>query len=188
MEYMMGILSIQSYVVYGYAGNNAAVFPLQRLGYEVWAINTVEFSNHTEYGEWTGKALDAALAGELVEGPGKRGMLSGVEAMLSGYMEDAGTGYAVMDAVKRVRAENSEAIYCYDPVMGDVWRGFYVKPGIHGLFKHTLMSLADIVTPHWFELEALTGMDTSNAANVKKSRRGIAPHGAKSDFGNEFQR
>jgi pyridoxine kinase len=48
----MAILSIQSHVAYGHAGNSAAVFPLQRLGHEVWAINTVEFSNHTGYGAW----------------------------------------------------------------------------------------------------------------------------------------
>ena len=30
------ILSIQSSVAYGYVGNSAAVFPLQRLGHEVW--------------------------------------------------------------------------------------------------------------------------------------------------------
>ena len=53
----MAILSIQSHVVYGYAGNTAAVFPMQRLGREVWGINTVEFSNHTGYGSWTGKVL-----------------------------------------------------------------------------------------------------------------------------------
>src|ERR1700722_15662272 len=50
----MNILSIQSWVSYGHVGNASAVFPLQRLGAEVWAINTVQFSNHTGYGHWTG--------------------------------------------------------------------------------------------------------------------------------------
>src|SRR5690349_5069362 len=42
----MNILSIQSWVAYGHVGNASAVFPLQRLGAEVWSINTVQFSNH----------------------------------------------------------------------------------------------------------------------------------------------
>ncbi len=46
----MNILSIQSWVSYGHVGNAAAVFPMQRLGAEVWSINTVQFSNHTGYG------------------------------------------------------------------------------------------------------------------------------------------
>ena len=44
------ILSVQSHVVYGAAGNSAAVFPMRRLGANVWPINTVQFSNHTQYG------------------------------------------------------------------------------------------------------------------------------------------
>jgi hypothetical protein len=38
----VNILSIQSWVAYGHVGNAAAVFPLQRLGVEVWAVNTVQ--------------------------------------------------------------------------------------------------------------------------------------------------
>ena len=49
------ILSIQSSVAYGHVGNSAAVFPLQRLGHEVWPVLTVHFSNHTGYGAWRGR-------------------------------------------------------------------------------------------------------------------------------------
>ena len=40
---MTTILSIQSSVAYGHVGNSAAVFPLQRLGVEVWPVHTVHF-------------------------------------------------------------------------------------------------------------------------------------------------
>lgn len=56
----MNILSIQSHVAYGYVGNRAATFPLQRLGFDVWAVNTVQFSNHTGYGAWKGEAFSPA--------------------------------------------------------------------------------------------------------------------------------
>ncbi len=158
----MAILSIQSHVVYGHAGNSAAVFPLQRLGHEVWAINTVEFSNHTGYKAWTGKALPPELANELVEGLAARGVLPQTEAVLSGYMGDAGTGNAILDAVARVKAASPSALYCCDPVMGDVGRGFYVKSGIPEMFKEKIIPAADIVTPNQFELEAITGLDTSS--------------------------
>ena len=45
----LSVLSIQSHVVYGHVGNSAAVFPLQRMGAEVWPVHTVQFSNHTGY-------------------------------------------------------------------------------------------------------------------------------------------
>ena len=152
------VLSIQSHVVFGYAGNTAAVFPLQRLGREVWAINTVEFSNHTGYGSWKGKVLGAELAAELVTGLEERGVLGRCEAVLSGYLGDAACGRVIIDAVKKVKRENPNALYCCDPVMGDTGRGFYVKPDIPAMFREELIPLADIICPNQFELEALTGI------------------------------
>lgn len=165
----MAILSIQSHVVYGYAGNTAAVFPLQRLGREVWAVNTVEFSNHTGYGAWQGQVLGASLVEALVQGLEERGVLEQCEAILSGYMGDAEVGEAVMQGVGRVRNINPHALYCCDPVMGDMGRGFYVKPGIPDIFKNQVITLADIITPNQFELEALSGMDTSSLDDTRKA-------------------
>jgi pyridoxine kinase len=162
----VAVLSIPSHVVFGYAGNTAAVFPLQRLGREVWAINTVEFSNHTGYGSWRGRVLGADLAAELVTGLEERGVLCRCEAVLSGYLGDAAVGRAIIDAVLRVRRESPNSLYCCDPVMGDVGRGFYVKPDIPGMFKNELVPLADIITPNQFELEALTGIDTGTPENA----------------------
>jgi pyridoxine kinase len=166
----MAVLSIQSHVVYGYAGNTAAVFPLQRLGREVWAINTVEFSNHTGYGAWRGTVLGAGLVSDLVAGLEERGVLSRCEAVLSGYLGDAEVGRAIIGAVKRVREKAPAALYCCDPVMGDVNKGFYVKPGIPEIFKEEVIGLADIITPNQFELEALTGI---RADNFDEARRAI---------------
>ena len=165
----MAVLSIQSHVVYGYAGNTAAVFPLQRLGREVWAINTVEFSNHTGYGSWKGKVLGAELAAELVTGLEERNALNRCEAVLSGYLGDASVAMAIADAVKKVRSQSPNAIYTCDPVMGDVGRGFYVKPDIPDIFKKELIPLADIVTPNQFELEAITGLNTQNLNDALKA-------------------
>jgi pyridoxine kinase len=158
----MAVLSIQSHVVFGYAGNTAAVFPLQRLGREVWAINTVEFSNHTGYGAWRGKALGAELAGDLVTGLQERSVLNRCEAVLSGYLGGADVGGAIIDAVKKVRRESENALYCCDPVMGDVGRGFYVKPDIPDIFRKELIPLADIACPNQFELQALTGIEIAS--------------------------
>ncbi|MDR0316030.1 MAG: pyridoxal kinase PdxY [Treponema sp.] len=165
----MAVLSIQSHVVYGYAGNTAAVFPLQRLGREVWAINTVEFSNHTGYGAWRGKILGAELVEELVTGLDERGVLPRCEAVLSGYLGDAAVGRAIIGAVRRVRAAAPAALYCCDPVMGDVGRGFYVKPDIPDMFINELIPLADIITPNQFELEALTGLSAGTIDDARKA-------------------
>ena len=80
----MNILSIQSWVAYGHVGNASAMFPLQRLGAEVWAINTVQFSNHTGYGHWTGDVYSGAQVRALVDGVATRGVLPACDAVLSG--------------------------------------------------------------------------------------------------------
>lgn len=46
---MPKVLSVQSHVVSGCVGNRAAVFPLQLLGFDTDYINSVQFSNHTQY-------------------------------------------------------------------------------------------------------------------------------------------
>jgi len=165
----MAILSIQSHVVYGYAGNTAAVFPMQRLGHEVWAINTVEFSNHTGYGSWKGKVLGAELADELVLGLEERGVLERCEAVVSGYLGDAAVCGAIRNAIKKTRRFSPDALYCCDPVMGDVGRGVYVKPDIPDFIKNELLPMADILCPNQFELELLTGIDTSSTEGALKA-------------------
>jgi pyridoxine kinase len=165
----MSVLSIQSHVVYGHAGNSASVFPLQRLGREVWAINTVEFSNHTGYKAWRGEALSPQLVEDLVLGLEERDVLQHCEAVLSGYLGDPSTGRAIIGAVKKVRSHAPKALYCCDPVMGDVGRGFYVKPEIPEIFKNEVIPLADILTPNQFELDALTGMSCETLADVRKA-------------------
>lgn len=156
----MSILSIQSSVAYGHVGNSAAVFPLQRLGIEVWPVVTVHFSNHTGYGEWRGPLLTAADIAEVITGVEERGALPGCDAVLSGYQGAEDVGAVILDAVARVKSANSDAVYCCDPVMGDVGRGFFVRPGIPEFMRDRVVPAADIITPNHFELDFLAGTTT----------------------------
>jgi pyridoxine kinase len=153
----MRFLSLQSHVAYGYVGNRAATFPLQRLGHEVWAVNTVEFSNHTGYGVWKGRTASAEQVADIVQGIESLGMLARCDALLTGYVGDAALGDVVLDTVRKVRAANPRAVWCCDPVLGDIDTGIYVKPGIDAFFKDRALPLADLITPNHFELEHLTG-------------------------------
>lgn len=153
----MRFLSLQSHVAYGYVGNRAATFPLQRLGHEVWAVNTVEFSNHTGYGAWRGRAASAEQVSEIVQGIEALGQLSRCDGLLTGYVGDAALADIVLDTARRVRAANPRAIWCCDPVLGDIDTGIYVKPGIDAFFRDRAIPAADLVTPNHFELEHLTG-------------------------------
>lgn len=151
----MSILSIQSHVAFGHVGNAAAVFPLQRLGFEVWPVHTVQFSNHPGYGDWQGQVFSAEHIREIIDGLGTRGALAACDAVLSGYLGAASLGEAVTDAVGRVRAANPSALYLCDPVMGDTGTGLYVRDDIPAFLRAQAVPLADVLVPNLFELEQL---------------------------------
>ena len=163
----LNILSIQSHVAYGHVGNASATFPMQRLGVEVWPIHTVQFSNHTGYGAWRGQVFDAGLIRECVEGIAERGVLGRCNAVLSGYMGSAETGEAILGVLAKVRAANPAALYACDPVIGDVGRGIFVRPGIPEFMRDHAVPAADIITPNLFELEWLSGEKASDAAGLR---------------------
>ncbi len=156
----MELLSIQSSVAFGHVGNSAAVFPLQRLGIEAWAVNTVHFSNHTGYGAWRGPLLSAEDLREVIRGVEERGALARVAAVLSGYQGAEEVGQVVLDTVARARELHPEAVYCCDPVMGDVGRGMFVRPGIPEFMRDRVVPQADVITPNHFELDFLAGTTT----------------------------
>ncbi len=155
---METILSLQSWVAYGHVGNAAALFPMQRMGAEIVAVNTVQFSNHTGYGSWTGQALDGTAVQALVNGIAAQGVLPRIDAVLSGYLGNPAVADAVLDAAARVREANSAALYCCDPVIGDTRPGIYVQPGVLIALRDRAVPAADILTPNQFEVAALTGL------------------------------
>lgn len=162
----LNILSIQSSVAFGHVGNSAAVFPLQRLGVEVWPVNTVHFSNHTGYGTWKGTVLPVEAVAQVIQGIEERGVLPECNGILSGYMGDASLGDVILDAVHRVQAANPNAIYCCDPVMGDEGRGFFVRPGIPEFMKTKAVPAATLITPNQFELEYLADTTVTDLQSV----------------------
>ena len=174
-----GIISIQSHVAFGHVGNSAAVFPLQRLGHEVWPVNTVLFSNHTGYGVWRGKVLPVETVREVLAGVEERGGFDRAKAVLSGYLGNADLGLAVLETVALVRARRPDALYVCDPVMGDLGRGFFVAEGIPAFFKHEAVPRADIVTPNQFELAYLAAAELVSLADVLAAARKVRETGPK---------
>lgn len=169
----MRFLSLQSHVAYGYVGNRAATFPLQRLGHEVWAVNTVEFSNHTGYGVWRGRTAPAEQVADIVHGIEALGLLATCDALLTGYVGDAALGDVVLETARKVRTANPRAIWCCDPVLGDTDTGIYVKAGIDRFFRDRALPAADLITPNHFELEHLTGRTVATLDDALKATRSL---------------
>ncbi|XP_025234770.1 pyridoxal kinase isoform X2 [Theropithecus gelada] len=131
MEEECRVLSIQSHVVRGYVGNRAATFPLQVLGFEIDAVNSVQFSNHTGYAHWKGQVLNSDELQELYEGL----------------------------KLNNVNKYDYVLTVC-DPVLGDKWDGegsMYVPEDLLPVYKEKVVPVADIITPNQFEAELLSG-------------------------------
>jgi pyridoxine kinase len=96
-------------------------------------------------------------------------VLSGCDAVLSGYLGSADIGHAVVQTVEKVRAANPAATYCCDPVIGDVGRGIFVRPGIEEFLRDVAVPAADVVTPNHFELDLLSGTVTGSIASVTEA-------------------
>jgi pyridoxine kinase len=141
------------------------------LGHEVWAVNTVEFSNHTGYGAWRGRAASAEQVAEIVQGIEALGQFSRCDGLLTGYVGDAALADVVLDTARRVRAANPRTVWCCDPVLGDIDTGIYVKPGIDTFFRDRAIPAADLVTPNHFELEHLTGRTVSTMSEALSAAR-----------------
>jgi pyridoxine kinase len=174
---MPTVLSLQSRVAYGHVGNAASVFSLQRLGIEAWALDTVAFSNHTGHGRWRGSVVPASEIASLFQGIDELGILPRIDAVLSGYLGDAATGPLLLDIVERVKSANPKALFCVDPVIGDVETGSYVTEGIAEFFRDRALELADIATPNHFELEYLVGGRVASLADAADAAAALRARG-----------
>ncbi|HGY1049739.1 MAG: pyridoxal kinase PdxY [Aeromonas sp.] len=177
---MKRILSIQSHVVFGCAGNSAAVFPMRRMGMEVWPVNTVQFSNHTQYSQgWQGMVMPDGHILQLITGLADIGVLGQCDALLSGYLGSAKQGEEILAAVARLKALNPNALYFCDPVMGHPDKGCIVAPGVADFLKNRALTCADMLAPNLLELEQLTEREIRNVPQALAACQQLRDQGGK---------
>ncbi|WP_447838411.1 pyridoxal kinase PdxY [Aeromonas salmonicida] len=177
---MKRILSIQSHVVFGCAGNSAAVFPMRRMGMEVWPVNTVQFSNHTQYSQgWQGMVMPDGHIRQLITGLADIGVLGQCDALLSGYLGSAEQGEEILAAVARLKALNPNALYFCDPVMGHPDKGCIVAPGVADFLKNRALTCADMLAPNLLELEQLTEREIRNVPQALAACQQLRDQGVK---------
>ena len=147
------LLTIQSHVACGYVGNRSATFPSQLLGWDVDAVNTVQFSNHTGYGRWGGQRMDAAHITGLLEAIESNGLLR-QNRVLTGYTPSPEALCAVEAFIRKLREQKPDMIYLLDPVMGDMDRGMYVNADVLPVYRR-MLPLSTIICPNQYEAQVL---------------------------------
>ena len=132
----------------------------------MWPFNTVQFSNHTQYGKWEGSATPTEQIGDLARGIEAIGALGRCNAVLSGYLGTPEQGEQVLDVVRRVKRANPAALYMCDPVMGHPAKGCVVPEGVQEHHARKSAAVADILCPNVLELGIMTSSELATPADV----------------------
>ncbi len=160
------VIVVNSQVARGSVGGRASLFVLERLGFPVWFVPSVQLPWHPGHGPGTRILPDsetfAALLADLAAAP----WLGEVGAVLTGYLGAAAQVGPVARLVAAVKARNPDAAYLCDPVIGDD-RGLYVPEPLAAAMRDDLLPLADIVTPNRHELLWHTGSAASDNAGLR---------------------
>lgn len=161
------VLSIQSHVVHGFAGNRSVVLPLQLNDFEVDNINTVQKCNHSGYlragGQFTGTVLSIQDFKDIIEGLRRNNLLYEYDYIMTGYISSKELLVEVAKTVKEIKEKSARKVkYLCDPVMGDIWPGIegtrgamYVPQDLLPAYKSHILPLADVICPNQCELELL---------------------------------
>ncbi|KAI9188144.1 putative pyridoxal kinase [Blastocladiella emersonii ATCC 22665] len=170
------VLAIQSHVVHGHVGNMSAVFPLQLLGNEVDAFNTVQVSNHSGYPTIRGTRFDAAHFAGVFEALKANGHDTDYSVILTGYMGLPEGVPTVAAGIKDVKTRSANALYLLDPVLGDNGK-LYLPPEMIDHYKTHFLPMADVMTPNQFEAELLSGVTIDSAMSAVTAARALAAMG-----------
>jgi len=171
------IISVQSQLVYGHAGNSAAVPPLLRLGLRVAEVPTTLLSNAPFYDTTRGRVLPADWLADLLLGARERGLHARARVLVSGYLGSVDNGHAFADWLETIRPEAPRLRFCLDPVIGDTHTGSYVEPGLEAVFRERLLPQAWLLMPNAFELGRLSGLPATTAVEGIAAARELLAHG-----------
>jgi pyridoxine kinase len=165
----MDILSVQSAVLHGMVGNNAAVPVLQSLGWAPLALHTAWYSHHKGHPGWFGDVTPLAVLESFLQYTWQAPHLQ-VTTVLSGYLGSA----AQADLLVRYLPEG--VFYACDPVIGDLPGGQYVSDEMTQAYRERLIPRATVLLPNQFELGLLTGSSIQTPTAALEAAQELLAH------------
>jgi pyridoxine kinase len=171
----MNILSISSRVAYGHIGHAASVFCLQRLGHQVWPVETTLLSNHLGYPAWGGRQLARDEVAMVIDGLERLGVFAEIDVLATGFLGQAPE--LVEETLAKLRRMRPDLLYALDPVMGERLGGLYVPVATAACIKERLLGEAGLVFPNSFELDHLAGGRVETLGDAIAACRAIRARG-----------
>jgi len=163
---MPRILSIQSQVIHGHVGNQAATLPLQMQGFEIWAVPVAILAHHPGQGAPVPLFVAPAQMRDWLKALQLLPEAADIAGVITGWLGRAAIGDPIIEMIRGLRAARPGLPILCDPVMGDLDSGLYVEPDLAAWIRDHLVAEADILTPNQFELEYLTGRRTGSLQDV----------------------
>jgi pyridoxine kinase len=173
----MEVISVQSHVSFGHVGNSAAVYPMQRLGVDVWPVHTALLAHHPGHGGFNGAMTSPQTLRTIFDGLRRLGAFEQCSALLSGYLGSVETGTVLIEAWQTIKAAAPDAIFCCAAVLGDREEGIYVDPALPAFFRDAALPMADVIVANAFEAGILSGMEVVDLETARLAAAAIADQG-----------
>jgi len=171
---MARILAISSHVVRGQVGLAASTPALQSQGHEVWALPTVLFAQRPGLGRQSRLDLGAADLAAMLAALEADGCWARIDAVLTGYFPSAASVRVAARAIGAIRASQSHALICVDPILGDDG-ALYVGAETAAAIRDELLPMASVATPNLFELGWLADAPCLDLAAVAAAAGRLDP-------------
>ena len=152
------ILTIQSGVMWGEVGNDAAMPIYQHDGLHAIRLDTVRLAAHPGYGTTYASVTPAVELAALFADFSALDASRSLRICQTGYLGQASQCDVLAREIAALKQKNPQLLYCLDPVLGDGGR-MYVSTDIATAMMSHLLPLADILTPNQFELSLITQTD-----------------------------
>lgn len=172
---MSKVLAISSMVACEAVGLTANRFALERLGHEVWALPTVQLSNHRGREHVACKASDCENLTNMFGAIEANDWLHHVDAGFTGYLPASSYVEFAKTALERIRRHNPDAIVLVDPILGEEGTGLYIDEYAASAIRDLLIPLADIATPNSFELSWLTKREILDREGAVEAMKALGP-------------
>ena len=168
------ILSIQSAVMHGAVGNDAAMPVYQHLKQPAERLDTVRLAAHPGFGTTAISITPPDELDNLLTDYRHLANFQNLAAVQTGYFGLPTQIDPIARFITESRAVHNNLVYLLDPVLGDGGR-LYVEQAISDMMREHLLPLADIITPNQFELGLLADTlitDETDAISAARSLLG----------------
>ncbi len=164
------LLAIQSAVMAGAVGNDAAMPVYTHFHIKAGRLDTVRLAAHPGFGTKYAEIMSAHSIEKLLADYQQLAQFSELELIQTGYLGHASQIGPIARFIAQTQSDSAELRYILDPVLGDAGR-LYVDPDIRAQMIRHLLPLAHILTPNHFELDSLTGKGTTTIDAVTDAAR-----------------